>query len=297
MRKRLMVTGAGGFVAGSIIQDAVNGWEVHGVSRSPAPVEMSNLVWHQLPEVDADCLHDVFHDIEPDALIHTAALADIDFCEANKELAEQVNTTLTRELAELCEDHDTRVVFLSTDTVFDGERGLYTEDDPPHPVNFYGTTKVRAEEAVASVGGNAVIARVALVMGLPVLGAGNSFVSRMIATLEAGKNATAPSNEVRSPVDVFTLGRALVELAGNDFLGRIHLSGNDVLNRYDMMLRIAARLGYAPDRIIAQDPSGIPGRAPRPRDVSLSNAKARAVLQTPMAGLDEGLELVLASRK
>ena len=204
---------------------------------------------------------------------------------------------MTRELAELCEDHDIRFVFLSTDTVFDGERGLYSEDNPAHPVNFYGATKVRAEDAVTSVGGNSVIARVALVMGLPVLGVGNSFVSRMIAALDSGKNATAPSNEVRSPVDVITLGRALVELAGNDVQGRIHLSGNDVLNRYDMMLRIAARMGYAPDRIVAQDPSGIPGRAPRPRDVSLSNAKARAVLQTPMVGLDEGLELILASRK
>jgi dTDP-4-dehydrorhamnose reductase len=82
-------------------------------------------------------------------------------------------------------------------------------------------------------------------------------------------------------------------LAGNDVRGVIHLSGNDKLNRYDMMARIARRLGLAEELIIRHDPASIPGRAPRPRDASLSNVKARELLDTPMTGLDDGLELVL----
>jgi len=293
MRKRLMVTGGGGFVAGSVIQAALGQWEVHAVSRSDATTTMDHLVWHRCMEMDEDGLHHMFHEIEPAAVIHTAAIADIDFCEANQDLAKQVNTDLARAVAELCEDHGLRFVHLSTDTVFDGDRGLYTETDPVNPVNFYGRTKVMAEEAVQDAGGRFAIARVALVMGLPVMGSGNSFVSRMMAALDDGKDVTVPNNEIRSPVDVITLGRALVELAGNDLGGCIHLSGSEVLNRYDMMQRIAIRLGHSPDRIVATDPSGIPGRAPRPLDVSLDNSKARKELKTPMVGLDDALTLVL----
>ena len=297
MAKRLLLTGANGFVAGSIIEAARGRWDVHAASRGAAPVEREGLVWHSFDPLDMDAFHEVFHEVDPACVVHTAAIADIDLCEANRDLAARVNYTYTHDLAELCWDHDTRFVFLSTDTVFDGERGMYTESDVPRPINFYADTKVRAENAVRDFGGNYVIARVALVMGLPVLGEGNSFVSRMAHALREGRSVTTPANEVRTPIDVITLGRALLELAGHDYRGVLHLSGSDRLNRHEMMQRIAKRLDLPADLVVAQDPSGIPGRAPRPRDVSLDNAKAKGLLATPMVGLDDGLELVLAAAK
>jgi dTDP-4-dehydrorhamnose reductase len=297
MAKRLLLTGANGFVAGSIIEAARGQWEIHAASRGLAPVERPGLVWHSFDPMDMDTFHDVFHEVDPAAVIHTAAIADIDLCEANRELATRVNYTYTHELAGLCWDHDTRFIFLSTDTVFDGERGMYTETDIPRPINFYADTKVRAEKSIQEFGGNFVIARVALVMGLPVLGEGNSFVSRMAHALREGKQVATPAAEVRTPVDVITLGRALLELAAHEYRGIVHLSGNDRLDRHEMMQRIAKRLGLPPELVVAQDPSGIPGRAPRPRDVSLDNTRAKGVLKTPMVGLDDGLELVLAAAK
>ncbi|MDZ4857529.1 MAG: NAD(P)-dependent oxidoreductase [Candidatus Hydrogenedentes bacterium] len=297
MAKRLLLTGANGFVAGSTIEAALGNWEVHAASRGPAPFDRDGLVWHSFDPFDMDAFHDVVHDIDPAAVIHTAAIADIDFCEANREIATRVNFTYAHDLAELCWDHDTRFIFLSTDTVFDGERGMYVEDDIPRPINFYADTKLRAERAIKDFGGNFVIARVALVMGLPMWGEGNSFVSRMASALREGKQVTTPGAEVRSPIDVVTLGRALAELAGNTYRGVLHLSGNDRLNRLDMMRRIATRLGLPAENVVSHDPSGIPGRAPRPRDVSLNNQKAAATLKTPMIGLDGGLDLVLAAAK
>ncbi len=297
MANRLLLTGANGFVAGSIIEAALGKWEVHAASRGAAPIEREGLVWHSFDPFDMDAFHDVFHDIEPDAVIHTAAIADIDFCEANRELATRVNFTYAQDLAELCWDHDTRFVFLSTDTVFDGERGMYLEDDVPRPINYYADTKVRAERAIKDFDGNFAIARVALVMGLPIWGEGNSFVSRMAHTLREGKQVTTPQSEIRTPIDVVSLGRALSELAGHAYRGIIHLSGSERLNRLDMMRRIATRLGLPAENVISHDPTGVPGRAPRPRDVSLDNQKAKATLKTPLPGLDEGLELVLATAK
>jgi len=297
MAKRLLITGANGFVAGSIVKQADPRWELHALSRSAAAFERANLTWHTVASLDEDKLHDLFHDVDPDAVIHTAALADIDYCQANQAEAVAVNVELTRIIATLCFDHDAKMVHLSTDNVFDGEKGSYDEKDPLNPVNFYGETKVRGEWAVSASHCNAVIGRVALVMGLPMLGTGNSFVSRMMTTLEAGRDVTAPANEIRSPVDVVTLGRALLELAENDWTGCMHLSGSDRLSRLDMMRRIAKRLGYDEARIVAHDPASIPGRAARPRDVSLRNMKARARLKTPMVDLDRGIDLMLESQK
>lgn len=295
MSNRLILTGGSGFVAASIVRSAVQEWEVHAVSRRTAPETLPNLTWHTLNAEDPDAFHELVHTVGPAAVIHAAAIADIDYCQTHPEEAERVNHIMTRDLAEVCWDHDTRFVFLSTDTVFDGERGDYTETDSPCPVNYYGETKVRAEQAVQKFDGNYVIARVALVMGLPLWGHGNSFVSRMKSVLGEGRQLTVPEDEIRTPIDVVTLGRALVELAGSDFRGVIHLSGNDKVNRYDMMVGIARRLGLPDELIVRHDPTGIPGRAPRPRDASLCNAKARTVLDTPMLDLDEGLELVLAA--
>lgn len=296
MAKRLLITGANGFVAGSIVKQAEPSWEVHAVSRGAGVFERENLRWHRVSSFDEASLHDLFHEVEPEAVIHTAALADIDYCQANQDVAVAVNVEFTRIVAALCCEHDAKMVHLSTDNVFDGDKGSYDEGDPVNPVNFYGETKVRSEWAVAASHCRAVVARVALVMGLPMIGAGNSFVSRMVATLEAGKDVTAPANEIRSPVDVVTLGQALLELAGNDWTGCMHLSGNDRMSRLDMMRRIARKLGYSESKIVAHDPKSIPGRAERPRDVSLRNMKARARLKTAMADLERGMELMLEAK-
>src|SRR5207245_292176 len=192
---------------------ASGNWAVHAVSRSPEPEHEGAWQWHVCDPSAIDQLAGLFRMVQPDAVIHTAALADIDFCQAHPELARAVNVDLTRHLAQLCADTKTRLVFCSTDTIFDGEHAPYREEDRPGPVNLYAETKVEAEQIVGRLGAQAVIARLALVFGLPVLGAGNSFLARMVATLKSGGTVGMSEHEVRTPVDVITVGRALLELA------------------------------------------------------------------------------------
>jgi len=235
----------------------------------------------------------LFAELKPAAVIHTAALADIDFCQAHPETARAVNVDLTRTLADLCRDTGAKLVFCSTDTIFDGERAPYDEIARAGPINFYAETKVEAEQIVTGLGAQAVIARLSLVVGLPVLGAGNSFLARMIATLKVGQPVAATEREVRTPVDVVTVGRALLELAAGNHAGIIHLAGRDRLNRFQIAQKIAAHFGFPKERIVAQAVAHWPGRAARPRDVSLENAKACTQLKTPMRTLDDGLSLIL----
>lgn len=293
---RLLLTGAGGFVGGSVVAQAGPEWEAHALTRGGAPLERDNVRWHALDPLNFDALDRAVRGIAPDVIMHAAAIADIDFCEAHRDEALRVNVEWTRRMAALAVELGARFLYLSTDNAFDGEHGPYAEEDRPVPANFYGRTKVMGEEITSALAVPWVIARVSIVMGLPLGGAGNSFLSRMLAKWEKGEAVGVPPVEVRSPVDVVTLGRVLLELAGNDFTGFIHLSGNDILNRCDLVRRIAKRLGYPEDWVVPNDPVLLPGRAPRPRDVSLSNAKARRALRTPMRGVEDGLDLILSMR-
>lgn len=289
MKKRILVTGSGGFVAGSVIVQAQQDWEVHGAGRSE-PVQCATGVrYHVLDILDKSQLSNLFYNIKPDAVIHTAAIADIDYCQKHQEIAEIVNTGITRTLAGLCADAGAKLVFCSTDTVFDGKKGFYTEADEPNPVNFYANTKIKAEQIVKKLGSAGVIARLSLVMGLPVMGKGNSFLATMMGKLKSGDSMKFAENEIRTPIDVITLGMALIELAGNTFSGIMHLGGNSRLTRYEMARQIAAALRYSPGLINAVNSNAFEGRAPRPDDASLDNSLARQVLHTPMLSLREGL--------
>ncbi len=290
---KLLITGFNGFVAGSVIAHAKGNWEIHGIGRSENPIDEPGIYYHNLDLQDVQGLSSLFNEISPDAVIHAAAMANIDVCQVNQEMAERVNVGVTKMIARLCSEHDVKMVFCSTDTIFDGIKGDYVETDLPHPLNFYAETKVKGEQIVLAASPINVVARLALVMGLPVIGKGNSFLADMIAKLGKGIEIPFPANETRTPVDVITLGSSLVELAGNQFGGIIHLSGNTKINRYQMGLEIASALGYPINLILSIDSNAMPGRAPRANDASMDNSLAKKVLTTPMRTLAEGLNLTL----
>jgi dTDP-4-dehydrorhamnose reductase len=131
------------------------------------------------------------------------------------------------------------------------------------------------------------------VVGLPLLGTGNSFLAKMMISLKAGRTVATPAEEIRTPVDVITVGRALLELAAGDHSGIFHIAGASRVSRLELNRAITTRFGFSQDLLVAQPANATPGRAPRPRDVSLANDKARAQLKTPMLTLDEGLSLIL----
>ena len=293
MGKRLLVTGYGGFVAGSVVQHAGADWDVIALSRSNITNGRDDITHIQFDLCEIDRLQQVFEEVQPAVVIHTAAMANVDRCQSQQEEAEAINVGVTGRLAELCRRNGTRIVFCSTDTVFDGKQGMYVEEDVPRPLNYYAATKVSAEQIVQNTLDNMVVARLSLVMGFPLIGAGNSFLTGMLASFQQGIPVLMPENEIRTPVDVVSLGRALLELAGNDFTGILHLAGNTRLNRYEMAVRIAARLGFPQVLVKPTNSSAMSDRAPRPNDASLDNSRAKQVLTTPMLGMAEGLDLIL----
>ena len=294
-----MVTGGAGFVAGNIIKQSLKLQEkvdIIALDRYKAAYRQKNLSWYTADLLDVAKLKHILDNNNPDVIVHLAALSDIDYCEAHKDIAEKINTGVTEMLVDFCKSSGCRLIYFSSDSVFNGKKGLYTEDDAPEPLHFYGKTKVASENIIKKNLDNWVIIRPSLIMGLPVFDEGNSFLWRMIKSLKKGEQVAFPKSETRSPADVITLSRSVLELAMASYNGYLHISSNDVLTRYDMAKRIAARLGYPVDLVIDKKPNVSSGRAPRPADVSLDNSRAKQILKTPMVGLDRGLELIIENR-
>jgi len=155
-------------------------------------------------------------------IIHTAAVSDIDYCEAHQEIAESVNVGVTRTLVDLCAESDVRLIYFSSDSIFNGRKGRYVEEDIAEPLHFYGRTKVAGEKIVQQGCGNWVIIRLSLITRLPLLDSGNSFLWRLINELKQGKKAAFPKEEIRSPVDAVTFSRAVLEL--EDFVSTRYAS-------------------------------------------------------------------------
>jgi len=294
--KKLLITGSNGFVAGSVIQQA-KGLEIIGIARAEKPVDAANMKYERMDLLETENLARLIETIKPDTVIHCAAVANIDFCESNPGIAEQVNVGITQTIAAACSRCGTKLIFCSTDTVFNGKKGNYTEADSPDPVNVYAITKAKAEQVVLNASPINVVARLALVTGLPVLGRGNTFLPEMIEKLSNDIKIQSPQNEIRTPIDVITVGKSLLELAQNDFGGIIHLAGNTKINRYEMIKQIAGLLGFSQQLIIPSNSNAIPGRAPRPNDASMDNMVAKQILKTPMLSLQDGLAISLHLRK
>lgn len=290
---KLLVTGSNGFLAGSVIAQVPSHITLHGLSRHRLEKSRIDIIHHAIDLTNYDAIEKLIHSIQPDAIIHTAAISNIDTCETDKTTAEHVNVNVTKQLALIAESIDCKLIFCSTDSIFDGVNGNYTEDDIPQAVNFYAQTKIKAEQIVLNTNSKNVVARLSLIVGLPVIHAGNSFLSILIDKIYNGEDIHLPSNETRTPIDVITAGKALLELSENDFSGIIHLGGNTSLTRYALGIEIASMFNFPKNKILPINSNELLGRAPRPNNASLNNTIAKQVLKTPMLSIVDGLTLSL----
>jgi dTDP-4-dehydrorhamnose reductase len=196
-------------------------------------------------------------------------MANIAHCVARPDEARQVNIEATRTLVDLCAAARSRLVFVSTDLVFDGEAAPYREDAPPRPLSVYGQTKAEAESVVRAVPGNLVV-RVSWLAG-PRLAGTPRFFDDLVRALCEGRPFTLFTDEWRTPLGLPTAAEALLALADADVAGTLHLGGPERLSRYEMGVQLAAHLGAEPSLLRPSLRESNPAPEPRPRDVSLDS--------------------------
>jgi dTDP-4-dehydrorhamnose reductase len=270
---RVVVTGASGHLGGYLLRElAGRGNEVVAWSGSRAG-RLSGVSLQPVDLADADRVASAFQAARPSVVIHAGAVASVAECYRNQARAWQVNVQGTASIAELATRSAARLVFVSTDLVFDGERGSYKESDTPSPLSAYGRTKTEAERAVLSVANSAVV-RVSLMVGPSLVGR-PSFFDQQLAALRERRPLPLFADEWRTPLDLSTAARALVEIASSDFVGTLHVGGPERMSRLEMGQRIARCLNLDTSVFEPSTRTAAPSAEPRPRDTSLDSSRWR----------------------
>jgi len=205
-----------------------------------------------------------------------AAVLQADACEARAAEADALNHRATGSLARACRAGGLRLVVLSTDLVFAGDRPFVSEEQAARPIQVYGRTKLAGEEAALAVHPDAAVARVTLVVGR---GHGpRGTASEAVAWgLRAGRPLRLFADEYRTPVDPESVARAVALLLRGTATGRFHLGGPERVSRYELGLRVGRALGLPTDGVEPARQAEHVG-PPRPPDVSLDITRARREL-------------------
>jgi dTDP-4-dehydrorhamnose reductase len=211
---------------------------------------------------------------QPTVILHLGAVTSVADCYRDPDHAVRVNVGGTQALARAATAVGARLVYVSTDMVFDGDAAPYAETDPPRPVSAYGRTKAAAEEVAAACPGSLVV-RVPLMYGLPLTPRVTTFASQL-AALRAGQPLRLFVDEFRTPVWLGDAARALIALARTPRTGVLHLGGPERLSRYDLIARCAELLGLPTNALQPVPRASVAGDEPRPADLSLDSGRLRA---------------------
>ena len=283
--KRLLITGASGFLGWHLCDYASNAWQVHGTYFTH-PLKLPKAILHPVDLTNRSEVLKWLQHLQPDAVIHTAALSKPNRCEQEQELSFLTNVEATRTLAEFCGSQHIPLVFTSTEQVFDGESAPYRETSPPTPINVYGRHKVAAEQLIQALHPEAVICRMPLMYGPPTPH-GESFVQGFLRKLSAGDPLPLFVDEHRSPAYVEDAAQGLL-LALKKGSGILHLGGPERISRYEFGLLLTNIFNLNPGSIAPCYRADVPMPAARPADLTTLNERANAIgycPQTPGQGL------------
>ncbi len=288
----LLLTGATGYVGRRLAAGLSGAWTVYRASRTSAGEGAVDLNL-----ADSESIKRAFDAVAPKAVIHTGAEADPDVCEKDPDRAKRVNVDAVKTLAGLCGVTGTRLIHFSTDLVFDGERGWYTEDDAPNPGGVYSRGKVLSEEAALTRAPGAVVLRISTAYGRPI-GGRPGFVDTMHSKLSRGEAVSGFTDQWRTSTAADQLPEVVSKiLADPDLEGVFHWGGAERATRFDTAVTFARIMGF--DEKLVH-----PGRAvdmrfasPRPRDTSLDSSKLAAAIGVAPYTYEVGFKALRGSWK
>lgn len=278
--KKLLITGASGFLGWHLCQLSKQEWEVYGTYFSHS-LEIPGIKMLKANLTDFQELQRIFSDVKPAGVIHTAAHSQPNFCQTHPEESHAINVIASCNIAGLCADNSIPCVFTSTDLVFDGLNAPYREIDAVCPVNLYGEQKAIAEAGMLDRYPMTAVCRMPLMFGA-VTPTAKSFIQPFIQTLKAEEELSLFIDEFRTPVSGTTAAKGLL-LALEKVNGIIHLGGKERISRYDFGQLLVEVFQLPTSRLKACRQQDVKMAAPRPADVSLDSSKAFALGYQPLS--------------
>jgi len=284
---RIFITGGSGLAGSKLAEMALaRGEQVYSGYAHNQPPYGREVKFDLL---DANGIRDIIERMRPDVIVHSAALTDVDRCEREKDLAYKINVEGTRAIAEAARKAGSYLVYISTDYVFDGQRGLYREEEETNPVSYYGLSKLLGEQFCLDQG---CIARTCVIYGSRPASGKVNFALWLLNALKSGKEARVVTDQFITPTLNSNLAAMVLEAADRHLSGFYHLSGASRVSRYDFACELARAFDLDRQLIIPSQMSDIGWLANRPMDSSLDTAKASRTLENRPLNLYESLQVL-----
>ena len=269
--KKLLITGASGFLGYNLAQKFKDKWEVIGTYHLHS-AHISGITPVKIDLTKFNDLKTLFKETRPAAVIHTAAISDPNFCQENQNTSYLINTEAAVNLAGFCCDLDIPCLFTSTDLVFDGLNPPYSEEDEPSPLNKYGEHKMLAEIGMKNRCASVVVCRMPLMFGRSGSTA-SSFLQPLLRRMRSGAAVNLFVDEFRTPLSGKNAAEGLM-IALEKLPDIVHFGGLERISRYEFGKLAMEVFDYQNANLNPCKQQDIQMPAPRPRDVSLTNEKA-----------------------
>jgi len=285
---KLLITGASGLLGSRLAELAIReNHEVYSAYSQHQPAYGTPI---QLDISDKNHVEKAFKKIEPEVVVHTAALTDVDKCELEKELAWKINVEGTNHIATASACMNSHLTYVSTDYVFDGEKGCYREEDQANPISHYGYTKLKGEEIIKEHATKWCITRPSVLYGW--LSHKQNFATWLINNLNQKKEVKILKDQYISPTLNTNLAEMLLEIAERNMTGTLHTAGATRVSRHEFALKLAEVFNLNIDLVKPAKMNEMPWRARRPRDSSLNVSKALTLLNQKPLKLEQALKLM-----
>ncbi len=255
---KVLVTG----VKGQLGYDVVNELEKRGMTAIGVDIDEMDIT-------DAVSVNKVIKEAAPDAVIHCAAYTAVDAAEDNVELCRKVNAEGTANIAEVCKELDIKMMYISTDYVFDGQgERPWEPDDERHPLNVYGQTKYEGEVAVTDALDKYFIVRIAWVFGVN----GKNFIKAILNKAKTVDTLTVVNDQFGSPTYTYDLARLLVDMIQTDKYGFYHATNEGICTWYEFACEIIRQAGMDA-KVLPVSADQYPAKAKRPTNSRMSKEK------------------------
>lgn len=293
--ERILITGANGLLGQELVQQLARrtSCQILATGRAPSSSmpKSQDFLYQQLDVCDTEQIHEVFKNFSPEYLINCAAVTGVDDCEIHREICWRVNADAVGNLARICYHQGIRLLQISTDFVFDGREGPYREHDRPHPVNFYGKSKLAGENATRAAGGGKwTIVRTNVLYGTAVKTKRLDFVQWVIDHLSRKEPIHVFTDQWRTPSYTYDLVKGILQLVHFQKAGVYNLSGREFISMYEFAQSIAQVFDLDHTLILPTVQHATPQKAPRPGYTGLVILKAETELHYRPLPLKEALK-------
>jgi dTDP-4-dehydrorhamnose reductase len=294
-KKKILITGSNGLLGQKLVELLVGKADIEIIATAVGKNRLPLNEGYQFREMDITDrfqVEEVIGAVKPDAVIHTAAMTNVDQCEMEKEACWKLNVTAVEHLINACRKHDVFLEHVSTDFIFDGTSGPYKEEDDPNPVSFYGWSKYAAEKAVMHSGIRWAIARTVLVYGIAHDMSRSNIILWVKKSLEEGKQIKVVTDQFRTPTLAEDLATGCYLIADQQQEGVFNISGNDFLTPYEMAVMTANYFNLDETLISPTDASSFTQPARRPPKTGFDLTKSRNILGYEPHTFREGIALL-----